>query len=324
MATESALRSGVANWLVPYIGLTEGDSKHKAILKVFNDSKLCTRYTMTVNDPWCATATSAAFIASGLSSIFPCVECSCSKMVTLAKTAGIWVEDDSYTPKVGDVVLYDWQDSGSGDNTGTPDHVGIVYSISGTSMKIIEGNKSDTVGYRSLTVNGKYIRGYITPKYSSVATSDASSGSSSTSFAVGDVVEFTGTKHYASANATSAKTCKGGQAKITQISKNAKHPYHLVHTGSGCTVYGWVDEADISGSSSGSSSTTFAVGDKVIVTGTIYGNGNGTGGSIKKTKETMYIVNLVDSSKYTYYIGLAKTKGGTRQGWSKPSILTKA
>lgn len=59
--------------------------------------------------------------------------------------------------------------------------------------------------------------------------------------AVGDVVKYTGNKHYASANATTGPACKGGKAKITAISKGAKHPYHLIHTGSGCTVYGWVD-----------------------------------------------------------------------------------
>lgn len=181
MATEATLRKNVANWLVQYIGIKEGSDEHKAILKVFNDSKLCTRYTMTTSDAWCATAASAAFIACGLSSIFPCVECSCSRMITLAKSAGIWVEDDSYTPGIGDCILYDWQDSGSGDNTGTPDHVGIVTKVSGSTITVIEGNKSDTVGYRTISVNGKYIRGFITPNFASKATStDTSSSSSST------------------------------------------------------------------------------------------------------------------------------------------------
>ncbi|MCC8128292.1 MAG: CHAP domain-containing protein [Clostridiales bacterium] len=174
--TESELRSKVANWLVQYIGITEGSAGHKAILSTFNLSGLCTRYTMTVNDAWCATAVSAAFIACDLADIFPCVECSCAEMIALAKKAGIWVENDAYVPSVGDVIMYDWQDSGSGDNTGTPDHVGVVYSISGSTMKIIEGNKSDTVGYRSMAVNGTYIRGYITPDYASAATEEIKSG----------------------------------------------------------------------------------------------------------------------------------------------------
>lgn len=62
--------------------------------------------------------------------------------------------------------------------------------------------------------------------------------------AVGDIVVYNGTTHYTSANASTAKSCKGGKAKITQIYQlgKSKHPYHLVRvSGSGATVYGWVD-----------------------------------------------------------------------------------
>ena len=162
-------RQKPVNWLAQYVGIAEGSKEHKAILKVFNDSKLCTRYTMTVNDAWCATATSAAFIASGLSNIFPCVECSCENMINLAKKAKIWVENDAYVPSTGDVILYDWDDNGVGDCTGWSDHVGIVVSCDGKNIKVIEGNKSNTVGYRTLAVNGRYIRGFITPKFSSTS-----------------------------------------------------------------------------------------------------------------------------------------------------------
>ena len=98
-------RQKPVNWLAQYVGIKEGSAEHKAILKVFNDSGLCTRYKMTVNDAWCATSTSAAFIATGLSNIFPCVECSCENMINLAKKAGIWVENDAYIPSTGDVIL---------------------------------------------------------------------------------------------------------------------------------------------------------------------------------------------------------------------------
>lgn len=63
--------------------------------------------------------------------------------------------------------------------------------------------------------------------------------------AVGDTVIFNGTKHYSSANAITGPTCKGGKAKITAIYQlgKSRHPYHLVRvSGSGSTVYGWVDE----------------------------------------------------------------------------------
>ena len=94
-------------------------------------------------------------------------------MVSLFQKAGRWVEDDGYTPSVGDVIFYDWSDSGSGDNTGWPDHVGLVKSVRNGTITVIEGNKDDAVGYRTLAVNDRYIRGYGIPDYASVAAADA-------------------------------------------------------------------------------------------------------------------------------------------------------
>ena len=76
---------------------------------------------------------------------------------------------------------------------------------------------------------------------------------------VGDVVEFTGSKHYVSATATSASSCKPGKAKVTAIAKGKAHPYHLIAvSGGGSTVYGWTDAADIKTSSS-STATSYLV-----------------------------------------------------------------
>ena len=61
---------------------------------------------------------------------------------------------------------------------------------------------------------------------------------------VGDIVDYKGSTHYTSANSSSPKACKGGKAKITQIYQlgKSKHPYHLIRiSGSGATVWGWVD-----------------------------------------------------------------------------------
>lgn len=63
---------------------------------------------------------------------------------------------------------------------------------------------------------------------------------------VGDIVDFTGTTHYANSNASTGPACKPGKAKVTQVSKTGKHPYHLVAvSGGGSTVYGWVNVSDI-------------------------------------------------------------------------------
>lgn len=65
-------------------------------------------------------------------------------------------------------------------------------------------------------------------------------------YEVGDVVNFIGKTHYASASAIVGSSCKQGEARITATSKGAKHPYHLVRThGSKSTVYGWVNASDI-------------------------------------------------------------------------------
>lgn len=70
----------------------------------------------------------------------------------------------------------------------------------------------------------------------------------SSTLKVGDIVTFSGNKHYSSANAKTGKACKPGKAKITQIYQlgKSKHPYHIVRvSGSGSTVYGWVDAGTI-------------------------------------------------------------------------------
>ena len=78
---------------------------------------------------------------------------------------GIWEENDAYIPKAGDILFYDWQDSGKGDNTGWPDHVGIVESVENGHITVIEGNLNNTVGRREIAVNARYIRGYGVPEY---------------------------------------------------------------------------------------------------------------------------------------------------------------
>lgn len=63
---------------------------------------------------------------------------------------------------------------------------------------------------------------------------------------VGEVVQFTGTRHYTSSNATNGKVCKPGKAQVNAIAKSGRHPVHLVAVrGQGSTVYGWVDTAHI-------------------------------------------------------------------------------
>lgn len=66
-------------------------------------------------------------------------------------------------------------------------------------------------------------------------------------FKVGDVVQFLGGPHYIASTASSpTNSPKAGPAKITVIAKGAPHPYHVIHTDSQSTVYGWVDGSNLS------------------------------------------------------------------------------
>lgn len=155
-----------------WLGKNEADGSHREIIDVYNSQRPLPRgYKVKYTDPWCATFVSAVAVKLGYTDIIP-TECSCPKMIELLKNIGAWVEDDTYVPKPGDILFYDWQDTGIGDNRGGSDHVGIVEKVSGNTITIIEGNYSNSVKRRFLEVNGRYIRGYGVPKYDTEAVVD--------------------------------------------------------------------------------------------------------------------------------------------------------
>lgn len=148
-----------------WIGYNEANGSHKQIIDVYNSHKPLARgYKVKYTDAWCATFVSAVSVKLGYTDVIP-TECSCSKMIDLFKSLGAWDENDARTPNPGDIIFYDWEDNGAGDNKGWSDHVGIVEKVSGNTITIIEGNYSNSVKRRTLSVNGKYIRGYGVPKY---------------------------------------------------------------------------------------------------------------------------------------------------------------
>ena len=150
-----------------WIGKKESDGSFKTIIDIYNSHKPLARgYKVKYTDEWCATTISALAIELNATDIIP-TECSCQKFIDLCKTKGIWTENDAYVPKAGDIILYDWDDSGKGDNTGWADHIGIVEKISGKTITVIEGNMGQKVDRRTIKVNAKCIRGYASPKYAS-------------------------------------------------------------------------------------------------------------------------------------------------------------
>lgn len=161
----SCTRSQIVAQARSWVGFNEEDGSHKKIIDIYNSQKPLPRgYAVKYTDAWCATTVSALAIACGATDIIP-TECSCTKLIELAKAMGIWVEADNHIPSPGDFVVYDWDDNGKGDNTGNPDHIGVCEYVVGDSITVIEGNFKNAVGRRLIKVNGNYIRGYITPNY---------------------------------------------------------------------------------------------------------------------------------------------------------------
>lgn len=171
-------RDEVVELVRSWIGKKESDGSYKSILDTYNAHEPLPRgYKIKYTDAWCACTWSAVVIKLGYEEIMP-IEVSCAKLITLAKEMGIWTENDGYVPKPGDGVLYDWDDSGKGDNSGNPDHIGIVDYVNQDSgyFTVIEGNYSDSVKKRTVSINGKFIRGFICPRYdTSVSFLDNSS-----------------------------------------------------------------------------------------------------------------------------------------------------
>lgn len=174
--TEQNLRRLVVDTFCDYNGAKQNSTKHKDLIDTYNTiTPLPRGVKMTYSMPWCAATVSAISQKLNLTgTLLP--ECSCSKMIDAYQKIGRWEERDDYVPQIGDLVMYDWQDGSnyaSVDNTGAPDHVGMVVDVNQVSkmMRIIEGNKGtpSACGYRSLQINGRFIRGFCLPDYAKAA-----------------------------------------------------------------------------------------------------------------------------------------------------------
>ena len=166
--SNTRLRQAVVDLVTSWEGRNEADGSHKYIVDIYNSykGKFPRGVKMEYSWAWCVCTWSALAIKLGYTDIMP-IEISCPEIINRAKEMGCWVENDAYVAKPGDAILYDWQDTGVGDNTGVPDHIGTIIETHKDSgyYVVIEGNYSDSVKRITLSINGRYIRGFITPKY---------------------------------------------------------------------------------------------------------------------------------------------------------------
>lgn len=92
--------------------------------------------------------------------------------------AGYW--GNSVVPKPGDLISFRWSGSSkyAGKDQYFSDHIGIVASVSGSSITTIEGNKSNACGSRTYSSNYKCVNGYFHPNWSLIGISDDGSSAS--------------------------------------------------------------------------------------------------------------------------------------------------
>ena len=165
--SESAIRQRVVEEAQKYLGVVEGTIEHKKIVDIYNSQRKLPRgYRLQYNDAWCTAFMTFIGIVLGISDVI-LPECGCPDMIELYKAIGRWEERDDYVPQPGDLVMYNWNGK-SGENTGSPDHVGMVVSVKGKTIRVIEGNYQNKVQYRDICVEYVKTRGFCLPDYASL------------------------------------------------------------------------------------------------------------------------------------------------------------
>ncbi len=342
--TESQARQRVVDIAVSWYGRKEADGSHRAIIDTYNGhAPLARGYKVKYTDSWCATYGSAVAIAAGYTDIIP-TECGCGQMIALFQALNRWVENDAYVPDPGDYVFYDWDDNGVGDCAGWPEHVGMVVSVSGNKIKVIEGNKNNAVEYRELTVNGRYIRGYGVPDYASKATkaenpSSQASGTGTGSGTSGslcmapkwvgvvtgddlNVRKWAGTEYD---NIKSwPKLSKGNLVDVCDSikAKDGSAWYYIRIDG---RIYGFVHSDYITRSDNGSATSgkNISVGKEVNFTGSTHytsSGGNATGKRCKPGRAKVTAVNM--SGVHQYHLVAVRGGTSTVYGWVDASDIS--
>lgn len=147
-----------------YLGTAEGSAKHKEIIDLYNKARYSDAYQMTMNDPWCCAFVVAVFEKCGMSDIIPGYA-ACDQMISIFTKWGRYYSRSVRSVRPGDIIFYNW----NGDLSA--DHVGIVVQNRFGELSVIEGNKSDTVAYRSIGSMDSCVLGYGVPNYEATGES---------------------------------------------------------------------------------------------------------------------------------------------------------
>lgn len=112
-----------------------------------------------MSTPWCCIFVSWVANQAGVPTSIIKHFASCTQMTNWFRNQGLFKSYPAYTPKVGDIIMYDW------DKSGDSDHVGFVEKVSGNIVTTIEGNYSSKVVRRNVNLSTSTIRGFCLPDF---------------------------------------------------------------------------------------------------------------------------------------------------------------
>lgn len=85
---------------------------------------------------------------------------SCTETMNWFKNKGQFKARGSYTPQKGDLIFYNWSGKSN-----PAEHIGIIKSVNGSTLEVIEGNINNAVGIRNISKTKSTIIGYGLPAY---------------------------------------------------------------------------------------------------------------------------------------------------------------
>lgn len=141
----------------------------------------------------------------------------------------------------------------------------------------------------------------------------------------GDILSFSGSKHYSSSNSSIGTSVNKSKVKITAVSPNSKHPYHcrsINDAGAFVSgVYGWVDECDLSPTKPWNPS----VGEVVYYNGKVhYESANAIkGDSCTGGKAIITNIYQLGKSRHPYHLKRVAGSGATVYGWVDAGTFSK-
>lgn len=145
----------LTNKAISYLGVKEptGDDQ---FIKYYNN---ITRAGFNMNVAWCAIFVTVVARRVGVSTSIVPTFANCDVGVRWFKSKGRYEKSiaygGTYKPKKGDVIFYSSKYT-QADST----HVGYIVSVTDSMMKAIEGNKANSVAYRTMSLSNRYITGY--------------------------------------------------------------------------------------------------------------------------------------------------------------------